>query len=148
MEELAVDDRSMLEKPSRSKKSRSSRTSSKSSSDNIRIESPEDLVGVKFILEYQLEDGTPDNYSIEILSGGKVVWERVEGLNVGEGDTEDYIVTLLKSNVLLMSWVEASGLSLCNLIDFNKKTVLTHGNFGRSLLFENPGKVSLDYSRL
>ena len=72
------------------------------------INSPEDLVGVKFDIEYQ-SDHSQDTYHFEVLSSDKVLWKRIQGKNVGQGDTEDYVVTVLKPNVVLMTRIEADG---------------------------------------
>ena len=81
-----------------------------------------------------------ETYRIEILSKTEIRWTREVGDPIGQGDTERYVYSRLSENLVMLTWIEADGLGLSNVLDFSEKTVITHANMGRDV-FENPGKL-------
>ena len=104
---------------------------------------PEDLIGKTFDIEY-LSEHSKDTYRFIIPNNDtkKIKWERIKGTDVGKGDTEDYVITQLTDEKLLITWIEADGLGLSNVLDFTAGTCLTHGNNGRSV-WKHTGKLTL-----
>ena len=104
---------------------------------------PETLIGKTFDIEYASEH-SKDTYRFIVKTDKKIEWKRIKGTNVGQGDEEDYVITQLDDNkgTLLITWIEADGLGLSNVLDFEAGNCLTHGNNGRSVWKHN-GKLSL-----
>ena len=105
----------------------------------------ETLVGKTFDIMYQSEH-SKDTYRFKIQAGGnetgQISWKRIAGSDVGKGDLEDYVMTQLTESKILITWIEADGLGLSNVLDFLDGTCLTHGNNGRSV-WKHVGKLSL-----
>ncbi len=93
----------------------------------------EDLVGQIFFFDYLSE-----SYRIEILSTNKLHWTRVKGENSGVNDEESYVFSTLDERKIMLTWIEADGLGLSNVLDLNAKTLTTHANLGREV-FVNSG---------
>ena len=102
---------------------------------------PESLIGRTFDIVYDSEQ-SKDTYRFEVQSESKIKWERISGNDVGKGDTEDYVITQLDPEKILITWIEADGLGLSNVLNFKAGTCLTHGNNGRSVWKHN-GALSL-----
>lgn len=102
---------------------------------------PQDLVGKLFDIEYKSEH-SQDTYRFVVENDHQIVWKRVLGSNVGQGDREEYVITHLTSSKILMTWIEADGLGLSNVLDFTAGTCLTHGNNGRNV-WKHKGKLTL-----
>lgn len=102
---------------------------------------PEKLIGATFDIVYASEQ-SKDTYRFDVKDDKKIAWKRIAGSDVGKGDTEDYVITQLNEETLLVTWIEADGLGLSNVLDFTKGTCLTHGNNGRSV-WKHTGKLSL-----
>ncbi|CAB9525113.1 expressed unknown protein [Seminavis robusta] len=99
-----------------------------------------DLVGRPFTIQYESEH-SKDLYSFEIKNDKKIAWKRIGGTDVGKGDEEDYVMTQLTDKKILITWIEADGLGLSNVLDFDEGTCLTHGNNGRAVWKHN-GKLA------
>ena len=93
---------------------------------------PESLIGRTFDIVYASEH-SKDTYRFDVQTESKIKWERIAGTDVGKGDTEDYCITQLDPENVLITWVEADGLGLSNVLNFKAGTCLTHGNNGRSV---------------
>lgn len=93
------------------------------------------LAGTTFDFVYSNE-----TYRISVIDAERLRWERIAGDPVGESDEDRYVATALPDGRWLITWVEASGLGLSSVLDFDAGTVLTHGNEGRDV-FENPGTL-------
>ena len=95
----------------------------------------DDLIGRSFCFEYSSE-----TYLIEVLDGEKLRWTQERGPKVGSGDTENYVFSEIAGETVLLTWIEADGLGLSNVLNFASGTVTTHANVGRDV-FVNPGKL-------
>ncbi len=96
-----------------------------------------DLMGKTFEFRYASEI-----YHITIQSDETLLWELKKGEFEGPSSgTESYIHSELYPGVHFISWTEATGLVLCNVIDFNTMVLTTHGNHDGEM-FVNPGTIS------
>lgn len=102
---------------------------------------PESLIGRTFDIVYA-SDHSKDTYRFDVETDNKIKWERIAGTDVGKGDTEDYVITQIDAENMLVTWIEADGLGLSNVLNFKAGTCLTHGNNGRSVWKHN-GVLSL-----
>lgn len=102
---------------------------------------PETLIGKTFDIEYASEH-SKDTYRFDVKDESKIIWKRIAGTDVGKGDEEDYCITLLDEDKILITWIEADGLGLSNVLNFKAGTCLTHGNNGRTV-WKHTGKLSL-----
>lgn len=93
----------------------------------------ENLIGKSFDLIYASE-----TYRIEILDDAKLRWKRIKGDNAGQGDEEAYQYSRISETISLITWIEADGLGLSNVLCFSDTTLTTHANMGRDV-FINPG---------
>ena len=83
---------------------------------------------------------TDETYRIDVLSETRVRWTRTIGDPQGASDEEDYIYSQISRTQGLITWIEADGLGLSNILDFEALTVTTHANMGRAV-FRNPGRL-------
>ena len=95
----------------------------------------EEIIGERFALVYSNE-----TYQIDIVTETRLRWKRTEGENVGQGDEERYVYSRLSDDTILVTWIEADGLGLSNVLRFSDMTVTTHANMGRDV-FENCGNL-------
>ena len=106
------------------------------------IKTPNDLIGKSFDIEYKSEKSNA-TYRFHVLTDSKLKWELMKGEGNGNGDEEDYVITqITDEGKLLITWIEADGLGLSNVLDFNDGTCLTHGNNGRNA-WKHVGKLTL-----
>ena len=82
-----------------------------------------------------------ETYLIEVLSDDRLRWTREAGDDIGKTDEESYVASFPRDGQELLTWVEADGLGLSNLLDWDAGTVTTHAKVGRDV-FENPGKLT------
>ena len=94
-----------------------------------------EIIGRTFLFEYEAE-----SYRIEVLDGTTVQWTQTKGPEEGKTDIERYILSRLGDRSVAITWIEADGLGLTNILDFEKLSVTTHANVGRDV-FENAGKL-------
>ena len=97
-----------------------------------------ELIGKTLVFEY-----TSDTYRIEVLSNARLHWTQLRGDTPGKGDDEDYVYSLLSDDLGLITWIEADGLGLSNVLNFAEATVTTHANMGRTVYLD-PGKLSIE----
>lgn len=105
------------------------------------VGSSADLVGKTFDIVYSSEQ-SKDTYRFKVQSADKIRWDRIAGSDVGKGDLEQYVATRLDDDKLIITWIEADGLGLTNVLNFKAGTCLTHGNNGRSV-WKHTGALSL-----
>lgn len=98
----------------------------------------DELVGTTLMFGYESE-----TYRVEILDEERLRWTRTAGEDVGRGDVERYVASPLGEGVFLVTWIEADGLGLSNVIDLPRGVLTTHANQEREV-FENPGSVSTE----
>ena len=96
-----------------------------------------DIVGKTLTFTY-----TNDTYRIEVTSETKLRWTQLRGDNPGSGDDEDYVFNELAGGLALITWIEADGLGLSNVLDPATGTLTTHANMGREV-FQNLGAFAL-----
>lgn len=94
------------------------------------------IAGRSFVLDY-----TNDAYRIDIKTKMELVWTQTRGKDAGRSDTEKYVASELPGELFQITWVEADGLDLSNVLDFENSTVTTHASMGRDV-FVNPGELS------
>lgn len=97
----------------------------------------ESIVGTSFQFFY-----SDETYRIDVKSEKRLRWTRVAGDEVGQSDEETYVFDLLSPEIILLTWIEADGLGLSNVLNVRDGTLITHANHGREV-FQNKGKHSL-----
>ncbi len=81
-------------------------------------------------------------YEITIESGTELHWKLFKGDYPGpQEDQETYYKSKIADGIVLMSWIEASGLGVYNVLNFNNSTVTTHAREGDTTHI-NKGKVT------
>ncbi|WP_187432336.1 hypothetical protein ROLI_047520 (plasmid) [Roseobacter fucihabitans] len=96
-----------------------------------------DIIGMSFGFVY-----SDETYGIEVLSQTALRWTRTAGKNTGQGDTEQYVFSKLTDDMFMLTWVEADGPGLSNILRLTDGTLITHANIGRDV-FINPGKLTV-----
>lgn len=81
-----------------------------------------------------------ETYRIELLDDERLRWERIAGDGAGASDVERYVSGRLDGHRWLITWIEADGLGLSSVVDFDAATLVTHANQGRDV-FVNGGSV-------
>lgn len=94
----------------------------------------DDIIGASFQLIY-----SDETYRIDIYSTKKLRWTREVGNNVGQTDEESYILDLLSAEIIMLTWIEADGLGLSNVMNVENGSLITHANQGRDV-FQNKGR--------
>lgn len=94
-----------------------------------------EIVGRTFLFEYETE-----SYRIEVVDRTTVRWTQTRGPEEGKGDIERFILSTLNAQSAAITWIEADGLGVTNILDFKNLSVTTHANVGRDV-FENIGKL-------
>ena len=97
----------------------------------------DDILGKTLTFTYR-----NDTYRIDVLSDTKVRWEQLRGEDPGSGDEETYVFSALGGGLGMITWVEADGLGLSNVLDIAAGTVTTHAKMGRDV-YENPGTLTI-----
>lgn len=93
----------------------------------------QEIVGKNFKFIY-----SDETYLIEVISKTSVRWTRELGKNKNQSDTEQYVFSNLTDDIFMLTWVEADGLCLSNVLRLNDNTLITHANVGRDV-FVNAG---------
>ncbi len=97
----------------------------------------ESIVGASFKFIY-----LDETYRIDVKSEKRLCWTREAGDNAGQSDEETYVFDVLSPEIILLTWVEADGLGLSNVLNLRDGTLITHANHGREV-FQNKGQHSL-----
>ena len=97
----------------------------------------EGFLGTNFRFIY-----SDETYRINILSDTSLHWTREVGDNVGQSDEESYVLDVLSEDLIMLSWVEADGLGLSNVMNLSDGNLVTHANHGRDV-FQNRGQHTL-----
>ena len=98
-----------------------------------------EFVGSKFTFDYG-----ESAYEISIQSETKLHWMLVKGQYDGpQEDTETYYFSKIAPGILFVSWVEASGLGLYNVLNFNDSTLTTHARHGDTTYINNGKLIEL-----
>ncbi len=96
------------------------------------------ILGASFRFIY-----SDETYRIDVLSEKRLRWERVAGDNAGQSDEETYVFDVLSPDLILLTWIEADGLGLSNVLNVRNGVLVTHANHGRDV-FQNKGRHSLE----
>jgi len=97
----------------------------------------ESIVGASFQFIY-----SDETYRIEVISEKRLRWTREAGNNAGQSDEETYVFDVLSPEIILLTWIEADGLGLSNVLNLRDGTLITHANHAREV-FQNKGQHSL-----
>ena len=84
-----------------------------------------------------------ETYRIDVISEKRLRWTRVAGDNAGQSDEETYVFDVLSPEIILLTWIEADGLGLSNVLNLRAGTLITHANHAREV-FQNKGQHSLE----
>lgn len=94
-----------------------------------------DLIGNTYEFDY-----SKYVYHIKIESDSTVFWKLIKGDFEGASEgTDKYIYSQLDDNMHFISWTEASGLGLYNILDFETNKLTTHA-IENGVMFINPGR--------
>ena len=70
-------------------------------------------------------------YAITFVSDEELHWKLTRGEYAGPSSgTDRYYASEIADGIVFVSWVEASGLSLSNVIDFRTRALTTHARDG------------------
>ena len=94
------------------------------------------IIGKTFLFEYDTEA-----YRIEVLTQDELRWTKEQGDNKGETDNESYVFSPIDEHQFMLTWIEATGLGLSNILNLNSSKLITHANLNRDV-FVNEGKVN------
>lgn len=94
------------------------------------------IVGKNFQLIY-----SDETYRIDVISESRLRWTREAGDNAGQSDEETYVFDVLSPEIILLTWIEADGLGLSNVLNVLDGALITHANHGREV-FQNKGRHS------
>lgn len=82
-------------------------------------------------------------YEITLETETDVHWKLIKGDYPGpQEDLERYYLSEVADGVVLISWVEASGLGLYNVLNLNNGTLITHAREG-DITHINKGTITL-----
>ena len=98
----------------------------------------EDIIGASFRFIY-----SDETYRIDVLSEKTLRWTREAGGNVGQFDEEAYVFDQLSAEILMLTWVEADGLGVSNVLNLANRGLITHANQGRDV-FQNKGRHTFE----
>ncbi|EFL87454.1 hypothetical protein [Ahrensia sp. R2A130] len=96
------------------------------------------IIGRNFQLIY-----ADETYRIDVISEKRLRWTREAGNNVGQSDEETYVFDVLSPEIILLTWIEADGLGLSNVLNLRDRALITHANHAREV-FQNKGQHSLE----
>lgn len=81
-------------------------------------------------IQYQYGE---DIYHVTIDSDSTMHWEAIAGEEKGVKYEERYIAESILPNILFITWGEANGIGVSQVLDFNKGTVYNHLLRGRKV---------------
>jgi hypothetical protein len=93
----------------------------KRKSPNIQVTSLSALLGKT--IEYRYGESV---YHVTLDSDSTLHWEAMAGAEKGAFEAETYIAELIEQNILFISWGEANGINVSQVLDFNKGIVYNH----------------------
>jgi hypothetical protein len=98
---------------------------------------PKDLIGKT--IEYQYGENI---YHVTIDSDSLMHWEAMAGAEKGALENETYIIEPIDDGSLFITWGEANGIGVAQVLDFEKGIVYNHLLRGRAVRFEH-GKIRI-----
>ncbi len=96
-----------------------------------------DIIGMSFRFIY-----ADESCLIEILSTDSFRWSRTAGKNTGQSDSEQYVFSSLADDMFMLTWIEADGPGLSNVLELTDNTLIADANIGRDV-FTNSGKLAV-----
>ena len=98
---------------------------------------PEDLIGKT--IEYQYGENI---YHVTIDSDSLMHWEAMAGAEKGALENETYIIEPIEDGSLFITWGEANGIGVAQVLDFERGVVYNHLLRGRAVRSEQ-GKIRI-----
>jgi hypothetical protein len=98
---------------------------------------PKDLIGKT--IEYQYGENI---YHVTIDSDSLMHWEAMAGAEKGAFENETYIIEAINDGSLFITWGEANGIGVAQVLDFEKGIVYNHLLRGRAVRSEQ-GKIRI-----
>lgn len=80
-----------------------------------------DLIGKT--VEYRYGESV---YHVTFDSDSTLHWEAIAGDEKGAVEQETYVAEFIKPNILFISWGEANGINVSQVLDFNEGIVYNH----------------------
>jgi hypothetical protein len=111
---------------------------SEASEDTLSVVfTPGDLVGKT--IEYRYGE---DIYHVTIDTDSTMHWEAVAGAEKGVKENETYIIESIDDSRMFITWSEANGIGVSQILDFEKGLVYNHLIKGRNVS-NNRGEITL-----
>jgi hypothetical protein len=111
---------------------------SEASEDTVSVVfTPGDLVGKT--IEYRYGE---DIYHVTIDTDSTMHWEAVAGAEKGVKENETYIIESIDDSRMFITWSEANGIGVSQILDFEKGLVYNHLIKGRNVS-NNRGEITL-----
>ncbi|WP_273567639.1 MoaF-related domain-containing protein [Maribacter halichondriae] len=89
---------------------------------------PIDLIGKTIVYDYG-----ENVYHVTIDDEIRLHWEAVEGSEVGVKETETYKMHRITAQTIFITWGEANGIGVSQVLDFKKGIVYNHLLRGRDI---------------
>lgn len=116
----------------------SSEPVSEASEDTVSVVfTPGDLVGKT--IEYRYGE---DIYHVTIDTDSTMHWEAMAGAEKGVKENETYIIESIDDSRMFITWSEANGIGVSQILDFEKGLVHNHLIKGRNVS-KNMGEITL-----
>lgn len=107
------------------------------STDTVNAVMPADLIGKT--IEYTYGE---DIYHVTIDSDSLMHWEAMAGAEKGALENETYIIEPIADGSLFITWGEANGIGVAQVLDFKRGVVYSHLLNGRDVKYGH-GKIKI-----
>lgn len=98
---------------------------------------PADLIGKTIEVRYG-----EDIYHVTIDTDSTMHWEAVAGAEKGVKENETYVIESIDDTRMFITWSEANGIGVAQILDFEKGIVYNHLLKGRNVSM-NRGEITL-----
>lgn len=98
---------------------------------------PPDLIGKTIVYAYG-----ESIYHVTIDNSTQLHWEAMSGDEKGTKENETYVIESVGDQLLFITWGEANGIGVSQILDFNKGIVHNHLLRGRDVSV-GQGKISI-----
>ena len=88
---------------------------------NLQVTSLSSLIGKT--IEYRYGESV---YHVTLDSDSTLHWEAMAGEEKGAFEKETYVAEFIEPNIFFISWGEANGINVSQILDFNKGIVYNH----------------------
>ena len=88
---------------------------------NLQVASASDLIGKT--IEYRYGESV---YHVTLDTESTLHWEAMAGEEKGAFEKETYVAEFIEPNIFFISWGEADGINVSQILDFNKGIVYNH----------------------